>query len=348
MKKERIFYLDFIRAIAVVAILLTHFNAFFVFANPTNLRNVVITYRVANLYIGDFGVTLFFIISGAALMYVYDDKLEIKNFFKKRVLSIYPMFYLTFVIAFLYTFYINKGFSHEISKVRFLFTLSGFDGYFAGITPTFYLVGEWFLGCIILVYVLFPLLRVGVKKYPKITIAIALILYILSVGFYNGSLHRALLVTTRLPEILFGMFFIKYIKKVPLPAFIGAIIVIVANTVVQPTWNSSIQTTYIGITSFLVLVFIADYLKWDILHKICSIISKYSYAIFLTHHFIINRMTEGFDRVNMTRTDSYLLFISCCFVTGIASKVVFELDKKIQSGVVGYLNRRKKPIQRYR
>ena len=31
MKKERIFYLDFVRAIATIAILLTHYNALYVY-----------------------------------------------------------------------------------------------------------------------------------------------------------------------------------------------------------------------------------------------------------------------------------------------------------------------------
>lgn len=34
----------------------------------------------------------------------------------------------------------------------------GLDGYALPYTPTFYKVGEWFLGCLILLYVLFPLL----------------------------------------------------------------------------------------------------------------------------------------------------------------------------------------------
>lgn len=61
MKKERLFYLDFIRAIAVVAILLTHFNAVYLISYPPEAWDkIVVTYKVCNLYIGDFGVALFF------------------------------------------------------------------------------------------------------------------------------------------------------------------------------------------------------------------------------------------------------------------------------------------------
>ena len=53
MKRERIFYLDFIRALAVILILLTHYNALFLYMDPQPLDKVVITYKICNLYIGD-------------------------------------------------------------------------------------------------------------------------------------------------------------------------------------------------------------------------------------------------------------------------------------------------------
>jgi len=62
-----------------------------------------------NIYIGDWGVSLFFIISGAALMYVYQEKLEYKRFYKKRFESLYPMFWMAYIIAFIGLFYLNKG-----------------------------------------------------------------------------------------------------------------------------------------------------------------------------------------------------------------------------------------------
>ena len=47
MKRERLFYLDFIRAIATVAIVLTHYNALFFYnVYPQAPEKVVITARV--------------------------------------------------------------------------------------------------------------------------------------------------------------------------------------------------------------------------------------------------------------------------------------------------------------
>ena len=86
MKKERLFYLDFVRAIAAVSIVLTHYNACYIWIWQES--KVVLTSDIGGLYIGDWGVSLFIIISGAALMYVYEKKCDLKTFFKKRFLSI--------------------------------------------------------------------------------------------------------------------------------------------------------------------------------------------------------------------------------------------------------------------
>ncbi|MEG1958059.1 MAG: acyltransferase family protein, partial [Lachnospiraceae bacterium] len=185
MKKERLFYLDFVRAIAAVAIILTHFNAVYLFMNNPMPEKSVITVSVSNIYIGSWGVSLFFIISGAALMYVYDEKCELKKFFQKRFLAIYPMFWIAYSCAFLYLFYVNKGVNNGAPKINMILTILGLDGYLAENIPTFYILGEWFLGAIIIMYLIFPLLRILINKFP-VALAIGIIvLYIISIWKYN-------------------------------------------------------------------------------------------------------------------------------------------------------------------
>lgn len=68
MKKQRLFYLDLIRAVALVCILVIHFNAAVTgyFSLPSKLFGSVLPF---NIYLGDFGSSLFFMVSGAALQY---------------------------------------------------------------------------------------------------------------------------------------------------------------------------------------------------------------------------------------------------------------------------------------
>ena len=156
IKKERIFYLDFIRALATLLIILTHYNALFIY-NVNRPFAAVISLKVGNIYIGALGVSLFLIISGAAMMYVYgnQDKINWKKFYSKRFITIFPMFWLAYLVVGFFTFFEQKGINAAIPRKNFIFTVLGFDTYLANFgVKTFSLVGEWFLGLIILIYLL--------------------------------------------------------------------------------------------------------------------------------------------------------------------------------------------------
>lgn len=330
MKRERIFYLDFIRALAVVLILLTHYNALFLYMNPQPLDKVVITYRICNLYIGDFGVSLFFIISGAALMYVYEEKCNLATFYKKRFLSIYPMFWLAYIIAFVIQKLVYHASYAGIPKQNFIYTILGFDSYFSVTKQTFVIVGEWFLGCIILVYILFPLLRWGVNKHPGTFTAALILLYLLSIVCYQTGLSKAELVVVRLPEVFFGMIYMKYFRKTDWKVALGALAVLIANTILSPDFNSNIQTTYVGIAAFLVLTFIAKYMECGVVKAICSFLSKYAYAIFLIHHFIIYKVTDMVDFYKISTAESYGVFAGCVVIIIVASVVLVFINDKLK------------------
>ena len=315
MKKERIFYLDFVRAIAVILILMTHYNAVYLYAGQPD--KVFITAQIGNIYIGNFGVSLFFIISGAALMYVYDEKCELINFYKKRFLSIYPMFWIAYFIAFLYQFYVNKGIDLTVPKRNILLTILGFDGYFAAVIPTFYI-------CYYDLYL--------IRTHPVLLAVVAMVLYVIFL-LIPRRLNPVEVLPLRIPEILFGMYYIKYIKKIKWPVALGALAVLVVNTIVAPQFDVTIQTTYIGISAFLVLAFISDYLDFAGVHRCCSVISKYSYAVFLVHHVIIMAMMATFDLTQISRFYSYLLFLACCVVIALFAKLLYELHGAVMKEI---------------
>ena len=292
MKKERLFYLDFIRAIAVIIILLTHYNARFTewYMLPAMPEKAILGLYPFNLYIGDLGVSLFFIISGAALMYVYQKKCSIKEFYTKRFLSIYPMFWIAYFVAFLYLFCQLKHIVNpDVPKINILLTIFGMDGYLSGVFPNFYILGEWFLGCIILLYLIFPLLRKLLTTYPK-TFCIGIVLLYIPFTFYNivPMFPSSKILFVRFPEFVFGMLFVLYIKRSRIWMAAAGILILILNTIFKPELPVSFQTTYIGISVFLILVLISYLADTAILQSICKSISKYSYAIFLTHHIILS------------------------------------------------------------
>ncbi|MCU6685273.1 acyltransferase [Dorea acetigenes] len=339
MKKERLFYLDFVRAVAAVSIVITHFNARYLYLNPPMPEKAVLTTTVSNIYIGDWGVSLFFIISGAALMYVYEKKCELKTFYKKRFFSIYPMFWMAYIAAFIYSFYADKMMPGTgVPKWRFIFTVTGFDGLLmTNGYGTFYILGEWFLGVIILMYLVFPLLRKAMNAKPLLLLAAVVVMYVAGLWLcYRGPypVVAATMLFIRFPEIVFGMFFVKCSWKVDWKAALAAFVVLVLNGVLKPGFLSNIQTTYVGIASFVVLVYLSYFVKFAPVEKVCGVLSKYSYAIFLVHHVIIDRVMASVDLVNISVKRSYLLFVVICCMIAVFAWLLFFLHKKLMGCIL--------------
>lgn len=328
MKKERLFYLDFVRAFATVAIILTHYNALFLYNTSVPMpEKAIISITVGNVYIGNFGVSLFLIISGAALMYVYEDHFEIIDFYKKRFLNIFPMFWIAYVIAFLYNFYTQGGMSAPAPKFNIVFSILGIDSFLSNFSvPTWSTgVGEWFIGLIIMIYIIFPLLRKAVMNHPVISAVCVIAAYVVSV--FTVGLEIGLF--ARLPEFVFGMYFVRYIKKINWKWAVASFIVLLYNTFLKPPIDPIIQSTYVGIFSFILLVYISDWIKMQGFRNICSVVCKYSYACFLVHHFIIYKVVAKFDLDSISTGNNYLLFTVCCCLIILGSYVLYQLHKMI-------------------
>ncbi len=337
MKRERIFYLDFVRAAATILIVLTHYNALFVYTSPQMPEKAVLGLSFSNVYIGDLGVSLFLIISGASLMYVYKEKCSLRTYFSKRFWGIYPMFWLGYLFFFLYSFYRNAGLPAGVPKYKIIYSVLGLDMYAQVFgQSTFAMVGEWFLGMIILFYPFFPLLRKWLLKSP-ISLAVVSILIYAAFLFWPTQ-YNSVILPVLLPRILFGMFFTYSGIKVKWPAALISLGVILFNWYQPWKIDPTLQATYIGIAVFLIMVWAADFLRWLPFRRICSIICKYSYAIFIVHHTIIFYVTAKFDLYQLTRFNSYLLFLCCCCVIF----VVAFLLQKVHDKTVGIFLEKKK------
>lgn len=174
----------------------------------------VFVYELFGIYIGGLGVFLFLIIFGVVLMYIYGEfeKLNYRYFYYKCFIGIYLMFWIVFIIVNVYFFLCNGGYVFvNVLKWMLIFFVFGIDGLVVNILfLMFYIFGEWFLGFIFIFYVVFLLLRYGVKKYFFIIGSVVIVLYVLMFYFYLMffGLLFDLLFIMRLFELLFGMYFI--------------------------------------------------------------------------------------------------------------------------------------------
>ena len=127
----------------------------------------------------------------------------------------------------------------------------------------------------------------------------------------------------------------QYIKKVNLPMLVTSIVVLVLNLILKPQWSNHLQTTYVGISSFFILVYISKYFDNKFFQKVSSCISKYSYAIFLVHHVIIAQVMARVDLTQISWFGSYKLFALCCIIIGICAFLLFQIHKYIMKFIKG-------------
>lgn len=342
MMRERLKYLDYIRAFSTILIVLTHYNALFLYlpGEPYTGNAIVLTAYVNGLYIGDWGVSLFLIISGAALMYTYQDSLDIKLFYKKRFLTIYPIYWVVYIIAMSYLFLKYKTINPANAESwKVLLSLLGIDSYLGSITTIWSCVGEWFLGLILLIYIIFPIIWYLMKKNEYVLWSIILIQYVVFLKYNPFQISPTTIIFVRLPEFCFGMWFIKHkdkiLKSIPV-IIIVAIFLLIFDCVFRSYINVSLRTTYLGILLFLFFVIISRYISnLNIVNNISSFICKYSYIIFLIHHRIIWEVTGNWDMRLITRFQSWILFFVILEISFIGAYWIMNVYSLLKTTFIG-------------
>lgn len=324
-KKSRLGYLDVLRALAMLPVVAAHYIDALGSVGVTCPFNIL-PIKPFGVYLGNVGVSVFFIVSGASLMCVYGGrKLQTGQYFKKRFLGILPMFWIAYIVAFVFFRAWNNFPGTEPWKA--IFTLLGVDGYVMWITPTFYLLGEWFLGCIILLYLLFPLLKAGLEKKPYLTWGVVLLLWIVGPFVYEWKIPDEIFFLFRIPEFFFGMWFVSSGKKVTLPAFItgaaGLILLSVLNLDFIPTVY---RNPFVGICLFLVIVWLCQNIKSSLFYKIFEVAGKHGYAVLLTHHLLVIYLVGRFAGQTFSAGKNFLVFGVYLAGVIVASAVLYKVN----------------------
>jgi len=336
--KNRFFYLDAIRVISALIIMLFHFN---VNAFSTNQSSFLIgKLQYLGVSVGDMGVSLFIIISGAALMLSNSKEFSSIVFFKKRIIAIYPSFWVSYLAVGIVFFIINGHTPGDGQHWKFILSITGLDGYFLYRMQNYYLVGEWFTGYIILTYLFFPLLRKGLIKAPMITWLIVLALYIVLNYYYSDifNVYETCNPLTRLPDFLFGMTYAHYIvkdkEKVNF-SIIFAIFVLFCIYFIKPTslYHPVMQT--LGIALFAVLAGLCEKISpRNGIRAYFTYFSGLSFLAFLVHHQIIYALAKYLNYSAMNHLESYYYyFVIVClsFLSAMAlKKPTDKLTEKMQ------------------
>ncbi len=315
------------RTVALASILVIHFNATVTgyFTLPHKLFASVLPFGI---YLGDFGSSLFFIVSGASLALTVPPQQDPLTFYKKRAKAIYPLFWLAWAVCFSLRFLAKPGYYAAAKTPTLLLTVLGLDNFAVAagwVGADFACVGEWFLGSILFLYILFPLLQRGLTRCPWGTWAVALAVC-LPVHLAGWD---AKLVAIHLLEFLFGMQFLR------LPARAKAVLAVLCAAAVPlcAGFDSKLACAACCVAVFTVLAWAARWLDRPWPRALCAKAVKLSYAVFLVHHVLIQRMVEGFDLAALSRRDTAFLFLIYLAAAWAAAEGLLWLHRLLQKGV---------------
>ncbi|WP_370560431.1 acyltransferase family protein [Edwardsiella tarda] len=214
MKPGRNHFFDILRVVSVLFVITSHYSYMF---DTSSVLTFPREYLTAG--IGRLGVSFFFMISGA-LAYLSLRKYAAGEYYLRRVYSVlipYNIAYfgMALLLLALSAFFIypnnplaEVGPSGSRSVLDMLPSVLGFDHYLHGVyeIKTVYFTGEWFIGCIILLYAISPLIYRAMVRYPMwtmlATVAITLAAYDTRVTNPYWSAQ------VRISDFTFGMLFI--------------------------------------------------------------------------------------------------------------------------------------------
>ena len=299
INKDRIIALDILKVICIFIVFIYHFYMDIDYVHNmyelNTIRDIIIR---PNMHFALIACALFMMVSGATLKLNYNG--NIKEFYKKRLLRILVPFYIAYFIAFCFKC-ANLNSTHifdpSIPKINIMYTIFGMDEYMmSGGVPTFTLgVGEWFLGCIMICYFLFPLIYYLDKKFSYV-LFIAFTIYYLFVNFkyesFNYIMPQHFTILCQIYHFYLGIYLMDmiFIEKTN-RLFVMLMCVIVFFSYASLTKYDIIdnfKTTIVVLSIFIIfLKFENIFKRFNIFKTISNISSSLSFEFFLIHHIVI-------------------------------------------------------------
>lgn len=330
MKKSvRLFSFDVIRALACVLIIVFHFSI-------GDRKIFPDGFLLPNFSLGSIGVSLFIILSGAVLS-LSDKKTNYFSFLKKRIKAIFPLFYICFIIFFIINFFVSPHLYDNVPVYRSIYTILGLDGLLLYKMDTFYTVGEWYIGCILVLYLVYPFLKKAIDKYPKVTFICLFIFYLLLAHFYPFKLFAERNPLVRLFDFSLGIYYVKYFIKNPISTrkksvlFFISLIILIITMFIKNHIPITYSITLTGISLFYVVDTLAKYIKFNVVKNGINLISKESYIIFLVHHQIQNMLSNRFGLEVLSKSRFifvFFIYLVLIIITVIIVRKIYDYISK--------------------
>ncbi len=349
MKKQRIESFDFMRSVTAWIIVIYHFSGILNMGGQHSGFPVLFTH--ANGVWGEnTSVNIFFMLSGASLYYNYKKPEEnsLRRYYFGRFKGLFPMFYMLWLFLFYQKATTVGALFYNGSPKSMLLTLFGMDGYLSyRFTQNYYFIGEWFLGALVLLYILYPLLAWCMRRC-RIIVTILLTGAVLAfhwpVPYFQIQRERNLIVC--MFAFWLGMIFIEY-KDALSAKWIAAVFGSVALVFIfiKVPLDPFLCAQMISIGLFLLFYHLGNYImKVPKIRTFFTYTAGISYAIFLLQHVVMGQVLNLFSQTRLTVPQETAVLVATMLLIYLFADVLTRLNKlltnsgwfrKIQSIITG-------------
>lgn len=363
---RRIAWLDTLRVLASLLVVFSHYVY-------TVLNTPISTFaRTYLLAIGNVGVVLFFAISGYLAANSLKRSAGVLEFYRRKFIRITVPYATAYIICFagymalaaLFPSLTNSKLASNISENPQAL------GFVLGMLPIdinlmkffnleyYNIVGEWFIGTVVLLYIIAPLLykcaEINLPATAAASIAIALLTFDLAAPLVEEKriATNLWLFTARAPEFLAGMVIFKYrdsfLKYRGTAAkILSAAAVLFAFQYVQidaargSIWQ---QLFFPYSMKFIIAAFLTiclAYILASLLNEIFPAalnrfngFSRISYMAMLIHHLIVYQFVHFFDYQSLDILKFVLIFPLILGCTVVVSEIFCRIYKPIENKLI--------------
>lgn len=372
MKETKIYLpgLNGIRAFAALAVVVSHTTlALSEFGLNDKVFGVDKFGNPLGLLLAGHSVTIFFVLSGFLITYLTivekekAGRLNIKKFYVRRLLRIWPLYYLYLLIALLLIVLLNLDTSNFGQIPFYIFLAANIPFIFGKGLPL--LAHYWSLGVEEQFYLFFPqIARVNLKKIFVVFITLGLLLWILKVTFWYlqstseiyKTLYQILFVTRFYSMFLGGAAAILFYKgnTIFFRFFTNRITQIIAWSMVFLLVINKFNIASVIDSEFVALMALALIIGQitkngviDLENKVMDFLGKISYGIYVIHPIIIlgiEKLLPVLENIWYNYIIVYVLIITLTILISDISYRYFEtkfLKLKTKYAVIKSSNTRK-------
>lgn len=362
----RIGWLDTMRVLASLIVIFSHYA--YIAGKAPAVQHFFQTY-IFN--IGSIGVIVFFAVSGYLAANSLEHSKSILEFYRRKLIRIIVPFTVAYI--FISVFLTLLGvFSPKISAFSPISKVMAPDGsgwaFVVGMLPlaaddnvtkffqlpNYRMIGEWFIGTIVWLYLISPLVFKCLKK--NLIISTGIIVAISLSLFKFGSLPSPLtFFMVRLPEFSFGMvlfiledFINKNDKKVfTIMSVLGIILVaygLIFGNPEKSIFARIILGTPLNLFQYIFAAAIISYFayvlvkflneKFERSMEYFNSFSNVSYVAMLIHHFVIYRLNDLYHFTKLGKFGVVFFLIVTIFATVFLSEQIHKVYKPLEERLI--------------